>query len=125
MRLLELIIEGKKLEINRTLLGKETVLLDEHIVSQKRTITGRSHKIEIDGKIYELKYIVKNALKKLTGEPTIQINSEGKLLSEHKINNKSFVRLQFFIGLLTMYATYLIVHKIVEMAQNGFFLHEY
>ena len=125
MRLLELSIEGKKLEINRTLFGRETVLLDEHIISQKRTLTGRGHKIEIEGKIYELKYIVKNTLKKLTGDPTIQINSEGKLLSEHKINNKSFVRLQFFIGLLTMYATYLIVHKIVEMAQNGFFLHEY
>lgn len=64
MRILELIIGEKKLEINRTLLGKETVLLDKHIVSQKRTITGRSHKIEIEGQIYELKYIVKNAWKK-------------------------------------------------------------
>ncbi len=125
MRLLELIIKGKKLEINRTLLGKETVLLDEHIVSQKRTITGSSHKIEIEGQIYELKYIVKNAWKKMTGDPTIQINSEGELLSEHRINNKSFLRLQFFIGLVAMYSTYLIVHKIVEAAQNGFFLYEY
>ncbi|SMG51823.1 hypothetical protein SAMN05661096_03822 [Marivirga sericea] len=125
MRLLELNIGGKQLEINRTFWGKETVLLDEHIVSQKRNIIGTSHKIEIAGQIYELKYIVKNAWKKLTGEPTIQINSEGELVSEHKINHKSFLRLQFFIGLVAMYATYLIVHKIVELAQNGFFLHEY
>jgi hypothetical protein len=48
MRLLELIIEGEKLEIDRTLFGKETVLFNNQMVSHKRTITGTSHNFEIE-----------------------------------------------------------------------------
>ncbi len=121
MRLLKLIIEGKKLEINRNLFGKETVLVDNEKVSCKRTISGTNHNIEIEGQNYELKYVVKDALKKLTGSPTFQISSNGALVSEHTIKNRSFLTLQFLIGLFLTTCIFLILKMIIKAAQNGFY----
>jgi hypothetical protein len=125
MRLLELIIKGKKLEICRNLLGKETVLIDNKIVSHKQTFSGTSHNIEIEGQNYELKYKVKKRWKGLFGSPTFEINSDGALLSEHEIKNKSFITIQFLIGLIITFCTYLILKMLIEAAQNGFFYNEY
>ncbi|MFZ6665186.1 hypothetical protein [Peijinzhouia sedimentorum] len=120
MKLLELIINRKKLEIKRSILGNETVFLDNKLVSRKRTLFGTSHNIEIAGQNYELKYAVKSAWKKLTGQPTFQINSNGVLLSEHNIKNSSFLTIQFLIGLIATYFMYLIIMMIIESAKNGF-----
>jgi hypothetical protein len=120
MKLLELIINRKTLEIKRNIFGNETVLVDNTIVSRKRTLFGTSHSIQIDGQNYELKYTVKHAWKKLTGKPTFEINSNGALLSEHRIKNGSFLTFQFLIGLIATYCFYLIIMLIIESAKNGF-----
>jgi len=120
MKLLELNIDDKKLVIKRSFFGKESVFIDNKVISQKRTLFGTNHNVEINGTKYELKYTVKDAWKKLLGKPIFQINSEGILVSEHYIKNNSFLRIQFILGLIASYCIYLIVTMIIESAKNGF-----
>lgn len=120
MKLLESVINGKKLEINRNLFGKEKVFVDGKIVSKKQNFFGSNHNIQIDGKNYELKYTVKDAWKRLTGKPIIQINSNGALVTEKQINNRSYFALQFILGFIVLYSAYLILNMIIESAKNGF-----
>ena len=125
MKLLESFINGKKLEINRNLFGKEKVYVDGKIVSKKQNFFGSNHNIQIDGKNYELKYTVKDAWKRLTGKPIIQINSNGTLLSETQINNRSYFTIQFILSFIIMYSAYMILNMIIESAKNGFVYYAY
>ena len=125
MKLLESVINGKKLEINRNLFGKEKVFVDGKIVSKKQNLFGSNHNIRIDGKEYELKYTVKDAWKRLTGKPMIRINSNGALVTEQQIQNRSYFTIQFILSLIVMYSAYLILNMIIESAKNGFVHHAY
>ncbi|MDY7396993.1 hypothetical protein UMM65_17240 [Aureibaculum sp. 2210JD6-5] len=94
--------------------------MNNKLVSQKRTLFGTNHNIEINGTEYDLKYTIKDAWKRLTGKSVIQINSEGALISEHSIKNRAFLTTQFIIGFILMYCSYLILMMIIESAKNGF-----
>ena len=125
MKLLEQNIGARKLVVKRSLFGNERVFIDDKLVSQKRTFSGTTHRIEVEGKKYKVTYAVKGAWKKLTGRPVFQISAEGTLLSQHDIQNRSFLTIQFLIGLIVMYGIYLIITMIIESVQRGFVYHAY
>lgn len=125
MKLLESVINGKKLEVNRNLFGKETVCVDGKIVSKKQNFLGSNHNIQIEGKNYELKYTVKDAWKKLIGKSIIQINSNGTLVTEKPINGRSYFAIQFILGFIVVYSAYIILEMVIESAKNGFVHYAY
>lgn len=120
MKLITLTVDGKNLEVNRTLLGSETVYLDGNLVSKKQTFFGTTHTIEINNKKYNLEYRVKSPWKSLVGKPIFQINSEGVLISENHIENRAFLSIQIFIGFIFTLCCYLILEMIINSAKNGF-----
>ena len=120
MKLIALTVDGKSLEVNRTLLGSETVYLDGNLVSKKQTLFGTTHTIEVNNKKYDLKYRVKNPWKSFVGKPIFQINSEGVLISENHIENRTFLSIQLLIGFIFTFCCYLILEMIINSAKNGF-----
>jgi hypothetical protein len=125
MKLLKSIIDGKRLEITRSFFGNEKVFINGQLVSQKQNFLGANHRIHFGEKHYELKYTVKDAWKRITGKPVIQINSNGVFISENPIKNRSYFAIQFFVGLTIMYCAYLIIMMLLESARNGFVHYAY
>ena len=125
MKLIELNIEGKKIEVRSTIYGKEEVLVDDNLVSRKNNFFATNHIIKINGTTYKLTYRVKDAWKKITGKPVIQISSGDTLLSEVYIKNRSFITMQFIIGFITTYCIYSVFIMLLNTAKNGYIYYAY
>ena len=55
MKYKEYNLNDNKIEFHNSIIGKETVLINNKIISQKYSILGTEHKFSIDGENYQLK----------------------------------------------------------------------
>ena len=102
MKYKEYIINEKRIEFHNSIIGKETVLIDKKVISQKYSILGTEHKFSIDGEDYHIKSSVE--LFKTIGVKLI-LSKNGEQIEKDYLADKN----QFIAGLVLGFITYWIL----------------
>lgn len=120
MKLIEFKIGENKVNIERSILGIETVFVNDLPISKKRTLLGTSHNISVENVKYTIKYTVKNWWKEWTGKPTFELISGKTVISEYRILNATFFSIQFILSLIVFYIIITLFMTFIESAKRGF-----
>ncbi len=118
-------IENERIEIHQTFLGKETVYINNYSKSSKRGLFNKTHKLLIENKNYEIKYAVKNAWRKLIGQPVYLVLENGNVVDEIIIENRIFKTQQFLISFGIMLLAFTFIKIVLNAIENDFIFFAY
>ena len=100
MKYKEYVLEGVQVVYKSSILGKETIVINEEVVSEKRSMFGEIHRFELNNQPCIL--ITKREFKD-TLVVDLELYKKGVLIEESKVRDKNLILIMIFSGIIVFW----------------------